>query len=374
MLRRIVLTLLFAAIAAGAAAQRPRARVEWGVVGGINIPDYTTNMSETDVKNKLGWQAGITTAVNLGAFAIEPQILYVRQGLRIRPEGGSEINLKSNSIDVPVLASLRLLNPVRIYAGPVFTVMNDSKQKSGGDLLDFGRVRPSVSYTVGAGIVLMRHLLIDLRYNGQFRSKHDVVLPDGSRVRLNGGTRIVYPALFGDERRVEVDGEAYFEVEHDARKPFVVVTGQVVSTVLGTTFNVHAYSEDENYQITLATGSLLVDGGPESRSVRLRPGEQGFFERTSGLLSLRRVNVEQVLSWQEDRLYFRAEPLASIARSLERQFNVDITIPDERLRRICFTGEFVDGENIHEIMRIISADSRILCRSRKNHFELYRNR
>ena len=161
---------------------------------------------------------------------------------------------------------------------------------------------------------------------------------------------------------------------HDARRPFVVVTGQVVSTVLGTTFNVHAYSEDENYQITLATGSLLVDGGHESRSVRLRPGEQGFFERTSGLLSLRRVNVEQVLSWQEDRLYFRAEPLASIARSLERQFNVDITIPDERLRRICFTGEFVDGENIHEIMRIISADSRILCRSRKNHFELYRNR
>lgn len=143
--------------------------------------------------------------------------------------------------------------------------------------------------------------------------KSDVVLPDGSRVRLNGGTRIVYPALFGDERRVEVDGEAYFEVEHDARRPFVVVTGQVVSTVLGTTFNVHAYSEDENYQITLATGSLLVDGGPESRSVRLRPGEQGFFERTSGLLSLRRVNVEQVLSWQEDRLYFRAEPLASIA-------------------------------------------------------------
>ena len=202
-----------------------------------------------------------------------------------------------------------------------------------------------------------------------------VAMPDGTDVWLSPGTTLSYDDTFRiDGRNVELDGEAYFEVEHDARRPFVVVTGQVVSTVLGTTFNVHAYSEDENYQITLATGSLLVDGGPESRSVRLRPGEQGFFERTSGLLSLRRVNVEQVLSWQEDRLYFRAEPLASIARSLERQFNVDITIPDERLRRICFTGEFVDGENIHEIMRIISADSRILCRSRKNHFELYRNR
>jgi len=204
--------------------------------------------------------------------------------------------------------------------------------------------------------------------------KSDVVLPDGSRVRLNGGTRIVYPALFGDERRVEVDGEAYFEVGHDARKPFVVVTGQVASTVLGTTFNVHAYSEDEDFQITLATGSLLVDGGPGSRCVRLRPGEQAFFEKSFGLLSLRRVNVEHVLSWCEDKLYFQAEPLEAIARSLERQFNVDILIADEQLRKTCFTGEFVDGENIHEIMRIISADSRILCRSHKNRFELYRNR
>ena len=179
MTRKILLSVLFAAAVLSAAAQRPRTRVEWGVVGGINIPDYTTNMDKTDVKNKLGWQAGIVTAVNLGAFAVEPQILYVRQGLRIRPEGGKEINLKSNSIDVPVLASFRLLNPVRIYAGPVFTVMNDCKQKSGGDLLDFGRVRPTLSYTVGAGV---RHLLIDLRYNGQFRSKHEVVLPDGSQL------------------------------------------------------------------------------------------------------------------------------------------------------------------------------------------------
>ncbi len=181
-MRKVLLTLLLVAVAASAAAQRPRTRVEWGVIGGINIPDYSTNMDATDVKNKLGWQAGIVTAVNFGAFAIEPQILYVRQGLRIRPAGETEINLKSNSIDVPVLASFRLLHPVRIYAGPVFTVMNDSKQKSGGDLLDFGRVRPSVSYTVGAGVVLIRHLLIDLRYNGQFRSKHDVLLPDGRQL------------------------------------------------------------------------------------------------------------------------------------------------------------------------------------------------
>ena len=181
-MRKLVLTLLLVGAAWGASAQRPRTMVEWGVIGGINVPDYTTNMDATDIRNKLGWQAGSVTAVKFGALAVEPQILYVRQGLRIRPEGGEELNLKSNSIDVPVLASFRLLNPLRIYAGPVFTVMNDCKQKSGGDLLDFGRIRPSVSYTVGGGVVLLRHLLIDVRYNGQFRSKHDVVLPDGRQL------------------------------------------------------------------------------------------------------------------------------------------------------------------------------------------------
>ncbi len=185
MIRKLTLTALLAVAVLAAAAQQqrgPRTRIEWGVIGGVNLPDYTTNMGKTEVKNKLGWQAGITMAFNFGAYALEPQILYVRQGLRVRPEGQPQINLKSNSIDVPVLFSLRLLHPVRIYAGPVFTVMNDCKQKSGGDLLDFGRVRPTLSYTVGAGILLMRHMLIDLRYNGQFRSKHDVVLPDGSQL------------------------------------------------------------------------------------------------------------------------------------------------------------------------------------------------
>ena len=81
-----------------------------------------------------------------------------------------------------MLASFRLLNPLRIYAGPVFTVMNDCKQKSGGDLLDFG-TDPTVGVVYrGWGVVLLRHLLIDVRYNGQFRSKHDVVLPDGRQL------------------------------------------------------------------------------------------------------------------------------------------------------------------------------------------------
>ena len=177
-MRKVFLTLLLVTCTLSVWAQKPKTRVEWGVLGGLNISDFSTKMDHTDVKNKLGWHFGIVTALNFGAFAVEPQILYVRQGLKINTGGEPEVNIKSNSIDVPVLVSLRLLNPVRIYAGPVFTVMNDCKEKAGGDLLNFGRVRPTMSYSVGLGVMLMRHLLLDVRYNGQFSAKKDVPLPN----------------------------------------------------------------------------------------------------------------------------------------------------------------------------------------------------
>jgi len=181
MFRKLFFTLLFVSAVATASAQR--FGVQWGFMGGINVPDYTTNMNSADIKNKLGWQIGIAASLRLNrSFSLDPQIFYVRQGLRIRPEGESEIDLKSNSIDVPVLVSFRLLKPFRIFAGPVFTVMNDCKRKSGEDRLDFGRIRPTLSYSVGAGVTLLKHLTVDLRYNGQFKAKTDVALPDGRQL------------------------------------------------------------------------------------------------------------------------------------------------------------------------------------------------
>ena len=177
MFRKLLLSFFF--ISAFAAASAQPLKVEWGVMAGINVPDYTTKMDKTDISNKLGWQAGIVTSLKFGWFSVDPQIFYVRQGLRIRPEGGDEINLKSNSIDVPVLAAFRPIRFLRIFAGPVFTVLNSCKQKEGGDLLDFARVRPTLSYSVGAGVTVLKHLTVDLRYNGQFKSKTNVELPDG---------------------------------------------------------------------------------------------------------------------------------------------------------------------------------------------------
>ncbi len=184
-MRKILLTLLLLAAVVPASAQynhRPRTSVEWGFIAGVNIPDFDSSDVAT-VKNKLGWQAGIVTAFNLGIVAIEPQILYVRNALNIKPAngGGKKLRLKSNSVDVPLLVSLRALRPFRFYAGPVFTVMNDCKSKSGGDLLEYSRVRPTMSYTAGAALKIpTTNMLVDFRFNGRFRKKE---LPDNIDIR-----------------------------------------------------------------------------------------------------------------------------------------------------------------------------------------------
>lgn len=192
-MRKTIVFLVCLLTALPAAARLPRPGVEWGVLGGVHIPDYKLSDDYGSIRNRLGWHFGIVSAVKWRAFAIEPQILYLRQGLRVRmADGGGHFDVRSNSIDVPLLASFRLLKPLRIYAGPVFTVMNDCKRKSGGDLADFGRIRPTLSYSVGAGVALVRHLLIDVRYNGQFRSKHDVVLPDGAQLDKLGSYNVAF--------------------------------------------------------------------------------------------------------------------------------------------------------------------------------------
>ena len=156
--------------------------VEWGVLAGLNFPHFSTSGPDFGIDNRLGWQAGLQIGLKFRYFTIGPEVLYVRQSIKLSHADYGTLKIKTNSIDIPLIFSLRALPMLRINVGPVFTVMNDCKQKSGGDLLDFGRVRPTMSYTVGAGVKLLGHLLVDLRYNGQFKSKKDVVLPDGGKL------------------------------------------------------------------------------------------------------------------------------------------------------------------------------------------------
>lgn len=166
----------------------PTVRVEWGVQAGAGFWTYGGE-GLGGQKGRMGWQAGISMAAVWGKWALQPEIRFVRHGVDLTLPGGTgaTIDLKSSSIDVPVLFSVRAVDPVRFYAGPVLTAMDRcSYTDPDGLSLDVGHVRPTLGYTVGASVVLGRRMLLDLRYTGGFGSVEGVFWNEGPEVKLRG--------------------------------------------------------------------------------------------------------------------------------------------------------------------------------------------
>lgn len=151
--------------------------VQWGITAGVNMADYSVkalkgqSISYDKVKNDLGWQVGLMASVNIGRLAIEPQILYVRHSTELT-QGTTKNALKSNSLDVPLLVSFRLIGPLRVMAGPVFTVLNDN---TGLKDLSIDQLRSTCSYALGVEARILQKLRLDVRYNGQFKKKETII-------------------------------------------------------------------------------------------------------------------------------------------------------------------------------------------------------
>ena len=128
--------------------------MEWGVLAGLNFPHFSTSGPDFGIDNRLGWQAGLQIGLKFRYFTIGPEVLYVRQSIKLSHADYGTLKIKTNSINV----------------GPVFTVMNDCKYAEGNNEMFFGSMRPTVSYILGLGLNF-GHTLIDFRYNGQFDSK-----------------------------------------------------------------------------------------------------------------------------------------------------------------------------------------------------------
>ena len=150
-------------------------------------------------------------------------------------------------------------------------------------------------------------------------------LPDHSIVWLNAGTKMRYPTSFRkDNRIIELDGEAYFEVKADEESPFYVNTSSGLSVyVYGTAFNVVAYNNDNYIETVLLNGKVNVIS-PKQEHVVLSPGEELHYNKSSKKLTKNMVNVYDKVAWKEGKLIFRNSTLEDIFKRLERHFNVEI--------------------------------------------------
>lgn len=151
-------------------------------------------------------------------------------------------------------------------------------------------------------------------------------LPDHSVVWLNSGGTLRYPTVFrSDNRNVELNGEAYFEVEADNERPFYVNTRHGLTVyVYGTRFNVTAYEDDSNIETVLEKGKVNVISPDRKTIMQLAPGEQLLYNKQSQKLIKNKVDIYEKVAWKDGKLIFRNASLDDIFKRLSRHFNVDI--------------------------------------------------
>lgn len=187
-----------------------------------------------------------------------------------------------------------------------------------------------------------------------YGEKKQLDLSDGSKIWLNAGTKLRYPRKFsGENRSIEIDGEAYFEVTKDKSHPFVITTPNFEVKVLGTTFNLSTYREDENNSLSLLTGSVQLATNDHKQKIMLVPGEKAVLNKSSKSIQIVPIDSNNSASWRNDTLEFKNISLIEISKVLERRFNVKIQIKKDELRQIKFSGRFVAAEGIDELLSIM---------------------
>lgn len=165
----------------------------------------------------------------------------------------------------------------------------------------------------------------------------NIVLADGSRVWLNAGSSLRYPEAFSrDERKVFLSGEAYFEVEHDESTPFIVNTEVMDLQVLGTSFNIKAYDNENTVVTTLVSGKIRQEFPNVGKKIVLTPSRQSVFDRVSGKLETKQADIQETLAWREGKIIANNERLEDIFRQLSRWYDFKVVYTQPSLKDIRF--------------------------------------
>lgn len=182
-----------------------------------------------------------------------------------------------------------------------------------------------------------------------------VNLPDGTSVTLNHYSTLTYPERFKtDNREVELNGEAYFEVSKDKKHPFIVQTEAVDVRVLGTQFNVDAYRDSPDVRTTLLTGSVAVSNKSNSEHMILKPNEIAIYNKVEKKLTRKLLeDATDEISWRHGEFIFDDVPLRDIARELSNSFGTTIQITDSTLQNYRISARFRNGEDLETILSVL---------------------
>lgn len=189
--------------------------------------------------------------------------------------------------------------------------------------------------------------------------QYQVTLPDGTKVWLNAESILKYPVRFiGPERRVELEGEAYFEVAHNKNKPFIAISkGQKVE-VLGTQFNINAYADEPGIKTSLVQGSVSVSlpGNSNGHSTILIPGQQSIVKDEQ--IKVQNINLKQAIAWKNGRIEFESSDIYSIMRMLSRWYAIDV-VYEPNLKDVLIGGSISKYRNISEVLAMLESTGEV---------------
>jgi len=188
-------------------------------------------------------------------------------------------------------------------------------------------------------------------------------LSDGTKICLNSNSKLIFPVEFkGNTRKVELIGEAYFEVTPNAVKPFIVKTREINLKVLGTSFNLQAYPESNEISTTLISGKVVLER--ESNGITLKINELKPLERAVLKIDVNSLDIsseedaDKFIAWKDGKLVFSNDPIENVAVKLGNWYNVTVLISNDKLKRYRFTATFTD-EPIEQVLDLLSKSSPI---------------
>lgn len=224
------------------------------------------------------------------------------------------------------------------------------------------KLRPFKYISIAASIILIlgfsfmycRHSIATITIQTLAETK-TIALPDGTKVILNHFSSLSYPEEFNeDSRNVQLSGEGYFEVMKNPQQPFIVTAEEIKVRVLGTHFNINAYSNNRNVTTTLLEGSVEVTENKNSDKVILKPNESAIYDKvTTTLIQQKDKHAQNEIAWCDGNILFDDMPLKEIVQELSNRFGVDIQIEDSNLQDFRLTGRFTNEEGVVEILKLL---------------------
>ncbi len=212
----------------------------------------------------------------------------------------------------------------------------------------------SLAYFIGTNTITTHHEIV----SAEKQVVNEYVLPDGTRVSLNSQSKLVFPAKFnGDVREVSLTGEAFFNVTPNPEKPFVILAGNAQVKVLGTSFNVRAYPENETVEVVVETGKVqfseqAVSAETGFKSVYLTPGEKGILVSRRHIPEKTLNTDRNFLAWKTRYLVFNETPLNEVVSHLENVYHVQVSLKDKQLKDLRLTATF-DQKSIQFVLDVV---------------------